>query len=388
MTLDTTVKRIHESMRGAPVLKRAAGTLVGLLDAFLVNGWGMVTAVSASISAGECTMAVGAGNEFEDGCVVLIAGATPSQVNGEHRLTQGGTTIKFDVDASDGPVTGTVTVKYAPCGWEKAYSGSNQAVYRGQNVAGNRRYLRVVDSNVDYARVTGYNAMTTVSAGTGPFPSSAQFSGGLYWHKSDGYTTADQRYDCVGDDRAFYYAPAPQWVASGGTSGYEFGSLVGFFDPVSLASAGDAYCTTITGASSYWADGEFIGNAGLNYVYSERQFSGVGTSLQAGLRPVSGASSGTSGSDGQLGEFPDGISNVLFLSALHLTNGTANYSRRAILPGVWYVPHSNLPAHPTLQPRDTVPGPGALASRKFMLLWLGSSYKKGGLFIDVSGPWR
>ena len=35
---DTSVKRIHESMRGAPVLNGVAGSLIGLLDTFLVNG--------------------------------------------------------------------------------------------------------------------------------------------------------------------------------------------------------------------------------------------------------------------------------------------------------------------------------------------------------------
>ncbi len=42
--MSTTVKRIHESMRGAPTLNGTAGSLVAVLDAFLFNGTAWVSA--------------------------------------------------------------------------------------------------------------------------------------------------------------------------------------------------------------------------------------------------------------------------------------------------------------------------------------------------------
>lgn len=53
-------------------------------------------------------------------------------------------------------------------GWAKAFSGTNLAAYR--SATGNRFYLRVDDTQTGHARLRGYRAMTTVSAGTNIFP--------------------------------------------------------------------------------------------------------------------------------------------------------------------------------------------------------------------------
>lgn len=53
-------------------------------------------------------------------------------------------------------------------GWAKAFSGTNLAAYR--SATGNRFYLRVDDTQAGHARLRGYRAMTTVSAGTNIFP--------------------------------------------------------------------------------------------------------------------------------------------------------------------------------------------------------------------------
>ena len=53
-------------------------------------------------------------------------------------------------------------------GWAKAFSGTNLAAYR--SATGNRFYLRVDDTQPGFARLRGYRAMTTVSAGTNIFP--------------------------------------------------------------------------------------------------------------------------------------------------------------------------------------------------------------------------
>lgn len=390
MTTDTTVKYINESMRSAPVLKRGAGTLIGLLDTFLVNGWGMATASSASISAGVCTINMPVGSEFEAGAVVLVAGATPASVNGEHRLVSGGTALTFASPEPDGAVTGTVTVKYAGCGWQKAYSGTNLAVYRSQNVAGARRYLRVNDSNADYARVVAYNSMTGVSTGTGPFPTNAQVSGGGYWHKTDGSTAADQRYDCVGDDMLFVYAPALYYAATGGVDDANAASMPWVFgEPVTRDPAGDVYATTI-GVSTqvYW--GTYEGQAGFPSapgIYCERAHGGAGGAVQTKLRAESGTAA-TSGADTMFGSFPDGILDALYVARMCLDAGVSDGAMRAHLPGVWHIPQTGLVSHPTLKSRDTMPGPGALFARRFMLLWLGPGTKSGAILVDTDGPWR
>jgi hypothetical protein len=88
------------------------------------------------------------------------------------------------------PATGTITSKVAPAGWSKVFSGTNKAVYRGNEVTGTRMYMRVDDTTDSgkSAGVRGYETMTDVDTGTGPFPTVAQASAGIVITKS---TTAD-----------------------------------------------------------------------------------------------------------------------------------------------------------------------------------------------------
>lgn len=66
----------------------------------------------------------------------------------------------------------------AAVGWTKAFSGTNMAAYK-QSAGSNQLYLRVDDTNATDARVVGYETMSDVNTGTGPFPTATQQSGGL-----------------------------------------------------------------------------------------------------------------------------------------------------------------------------------------------------------------
>lgn len=389
---DTSVKRIHESMRGAPVLNGVAGSLIGLLDAFLIDGWGMATASSLSVTGGVATLTMPTGSEFEDHCVVLIAGATPASLNGEQRIsTTNGTTLTFPTTAPNGPATGTITVKYASCNWQKVFSGANLAVYRSQNVMGNRRFLRVADTgNVD-ARIVAYNNMTAVSTGTGPFPTSAQVSGGGYWPKSINADATAQRYDMFGDSMWLYYAPAPYYQYSGGGSDYRISSTRHFGDPIALRTAGDAWGTLLgvgTAASSAGTqDGvSDFGQAGGHFV--ERAVSGTGNPVPIYLFPEGGAGASWSGETQSMGAFPNVIDGKLRMSRQLARLSQSDFTPRSILPGIELVPQTGLTSYSSFQPRDTVPGPGSMSDRRLMYLWSGAGGKQGAFFIDITGPWR
>ena len=69
------VKWMHQGMAGAPVLTNNWGSLTALLDACLVTGWGLLSATSASVSAGVCTLNFASTHSFEPLNVALIAGA-------------------------------------------------------------------------------------------------------------------------------------------------------------------------------------------------------------------------------------------------------------------------------------------------------------------------
>ena len=54
--VDTSVKFFNENLPDAPVLNGVAGSLIGLLTACMVTGFGLRTAVSLVVSGGVATL--------------------------------------------------------------------------------------------------------------------------------------------------------------------------------------------------------------------------------------------------------------------------------------------------------------------------------------------
>ena len=131
-------------MSGAPVLSGTAGTLIAVLDACLVNGFGSVTLNSLVVQNNVATATVSGGHGFAMivgvnnvspgvGPVVRIDGATPAALNGDWRLASvpNSTTFTFAAEGiPDQTATGTITAKRAPAGWAKAFGGANKAAYQ------------------------------------------------------------------------------------------------------------------------------------------------------------------------------------------------------------------------------------------------------------------
>src|SRR5690606_26703121 len=111
----TSVKFYHSQMTGAPVLTGQAGKLIDVLDAVLVNGWGLATVDSVVIASGIATVTRASGHPFEAAGVALIADATVTggSINGEQRvLSATATTYTFDATGiADQTATGTITHK-------------------------------------------------------------------------------------------------------------------------------------------------------------------------------------------------------------------------------------------------------------------------------------
>jgi hypothetical protein len=391
---DTSVKRIHESMRGAPVFNGVAGSTITLLDTFLVNGWGLATAQSLSVSGGVATINMPVGSEFEDHCAVLVAGATPASLNGEQRIaTTNGTTLTFPTTAPDGPATGTITVKYAPCGWEKAFSGTNVAVYRSQDISTSRRYLRVDDSSATETRVVGYNTMTDVNTGTGPFPTSAQIAGGGYWPKVVSAGTTAQRYDLIGDSAIFYIALAHFYKSNGSTDDVSGSYAKPFGALVPLATGGDPWCTVlgVVAASAGYNNptGTVIGGP-YGGLYAERSLDGASPAQSTAAGGEGQDINNISGADNYaLGVFPNAVDGRLRLGRSLLRMTASDRTPRAVMPGVYTVPHTNsVLSYKPFTARCTIPGTGPLAGRKLMLLWFGGASRSGAAFYDITGPWR
>lgn len=381
----TSVKVFHSSMPGAPTLTGAAGSLIALLDACLINGFGLKTVDSLVVSGGVATATISSGHSFEVGSVALIAGATPSALNGERRVAEiTTTTVKFSVSGvPDGTAAGTITIKVAPLGWIKQYSGRNVAVYKRSAPEATAMVLQVDDTATLNARARGFESMSAVNTGIGPFPTNAQLSGGFFWAKAS--TTTDTRsWVVLGDERCFYYAVAPNEYSPLSHHTHFFGDIIPF-------KSGDAYCCALTGSrgdrTNTGADPE--GCVGLSHataagLYLARGDSGIGGAVQGEKLALSHTNT-WSGASNWLGAYPNRADNGLYVEEVFChSQGTF----RGRLPGVYHLTQYALGFFGHL---DKIVGVGPYAGKTFLNLLLGgssSSNNTNPTFFDFEGPWR
>lgn len=389
--MTTTVKHFHSAMTGAPVLSGTAGSLIAVLDACLVNGFGLKTADSVVVSGGIATATFSTGHSFEPDVIALAAGATPAGLNGEKRvLTTSTNTITFDAtDIADGTATGTITVKLAPAGWAKSFAGTNLAAYRSTDVTGTRMFLRVADGTTT-ARVVGYESMSDVNTGVRAFPLNAQVAGGGYIPKANAANATARAWTLIADSRGWWLH-----IHTDTTSPGISGSVWGFGDYDSLKSGDPFACAlqcsmTDTSASSTanGAAAEYIGLTNVAGPFTPRSFTGMGGSVQLDHAQESHCTStGTSGAtaSSMAPTYPNGPNNGLLLSRKLLVE--RGLALRGVSRGLLMAAQN---CHTQFNWRDKVPGQGQYAGRTLMAVKCGSAAgtaSQGVVFFDITGPW-
>lgn len=301
-TISNKVRLYRYSDANAPVLSGTAGALVSLLDACLVDGYDPKTINTLTVAGNNATAVISAGHSYEVGAVIRIAGATPAALNGDWRLASvTGTDAVFSVEGlgiAEGAATGTITALRAPVGWAKIYSDTNRAAYRSLDYAShNGMVLYVDDTGTTTARTRGYESMSDIDTGTGPFPTDAQSSGGLWWGKSDSASSSARRWALVADAKSMALATCAQGAYQNSANCPTFGALRD-------THAADSYAHVISGATSSanatsWASGPANGlhvfngnNANEGGVFLARTITGTGGSVAASVR-VSASSTTT-----------------------------------------------------------------------------------------------
>ena len=379
-------------MNGAPVLSGTAESLINVLDACLVNGFGLQTASSVVVNNYIATATFPSSHPFEPDTIALFSGAVLPQLNGEKRiLTTTTNTVTFTVTGiANGSSAGTITARLAPAGWEKPFSGTNLAAYRSLDVESTRMYLRVDDTGTVNARVVGYETMTDVNTGTGPFPTTTQISGGGWWPKAHIANATARAWTLVADGKGFilhvHTAASPP-----GISGvvWEFG------DFASLKS-GDAYACrlqchnadTSSASSNVPSQSDYCSNSPQAGAYLPRSFTTLGGAVAGahaaqGLFQTSGASGATLNSPTPI--YPNGPDNGLILVRKIIIEPSVclrGYGRGL------YVAPQNL--HTQFNWRDKIDGQGELAGRKLLAIKCGSpagTTSQGAVFMDITGPW-
>lgn len=402
MAYNTTVKFFHSGMAGAPSLTGTAGPFIAMLDACLKDGFGQQTATSLTVSGGIATLTVPSTHPFDTHTVVLVAGATPSGLNGEKRvLSSAANTITFDATGiADGTATGTITVKLAPAGWTKPFSGTNLAAYQSSNVASTKAYLRVDDTAAQNATVRAYETMSDINTGTGHCPTMGQAASGYFWPKANTTGGAARSWIVIADEKTIWVKVC---TVSGAiqAAGITFGA--GDF---ASRKVGDAYCFHIFGPTvdtstqasvsiiNHYSmgHGDYIGQAA--YGATLRSATGIGGASPCFKRPekywyaaetVPGVGTYDSGVAG-LYPYPNTAGNELLLSPLLVSDATGLRGR---IRGLLHCPQNlSVSSFPALALID---GQGVLAGRKLLAVngnTPAANSSNSVYFFDVTGPWE
>jgi len=373
----------------SPVLSGTAGAMLAVLDAVLVNGFGSQSVSTLVVASNIATVTHGSAHaQIVDG-IANITGATPAGLNGDKRVLSV-TTNGFTFAApgiSDQTATGTITAKVASLGWTKPYSGTNLAAYKPSAVEATGCLLRVDDTGTTTARVRGYETMTDVNTGIGPFPTVAQQAApGRWWSKSDVASAAARSWFVIGDDRCFYLFMAPNSNTTYGTQGVFFGDFISVKSNDPYACFLFANTADRSTAASNLSDSIEYSNGSVN---TDAGFVARNANTLGGaqsLAPENAFGTGTNYTSG-LGAFtyPSPVDNGLTLCRPRLIGSTSGL--RGYLPGMKVTPQ-NMSAGP-FNSGDVVMGAGDLAGVKLRAIKTGTTTTSAGVcFFDMLNDWR
>ncbi len=354
-----TVRVYRSTDPNAPSLNGLVGSLINVLDACLVNGYGSLATTSLTQSGGIATVTTSVAHGLTGTPKVLISGVTPAAYNGEYTITvTGASTFTYAVAGS--PATASVqgTVGKASSGWTKPYTGTNLAAYK--QPAGSNGFYLMVDDNTTAtsARMTGYETMSAVNTGTNLFPTAVQQSGGGYLVKSNAASSASRDWTLICNGKLFYLfvnqAAQAQWTTA---VAFAFGDITTY-------KSGDAYHTiiitqdTVTSSSSNLLRLSTNANTITAGHWMARTFAQTGTSVTCSkytdaARSFASADMGLSGVT-----YPNGADGAIILAPCGIGE---TVSHRGILPGLWNICHPDPLSHGDFY----IPATGDLVGKTF-----------------------
>lgn len=286
----------------------------------------------------------------------------------------------------------------AAAGWTEDYSGTNKGVLRAPS--GKRHYFRIDDSNpVALASnregyVRGYESMSAVDTGTGPFPTTTQATtGGNVLRKSATIDTTTRPWVVVADARTCY-----AFIKSGDYGpGY---ASIGFGEFYSLGGANDLYNSFVAGGivRQGTATGEVVipnpANEGLEDLtamtavttghYAPRSF--VAQDIQSAVTfGKHGDAANSAAVLAGLLEYPNRADQGMHLAQVwvHEVVGP-NAIRRGRMRGFWHFLH---PIDSPVRDGDTWAGTGALTGKTFMCI-RPTAVGTGVFVLETSDTWE
>lgn len=141
------VKWFSSENINAPELGNNWGSLLNVLEACLLTGYGAQTIQSITIENGVATADFGAAHKLQLFQWIKISGSTQVALNTEFKILGATTTtIEFLIDLPDQMVVEVLTCSLASLGWSKPFSDTGRAVFQAKDTSKNPYYLRVDDT--------------------------------------------------------------------------------------------------------------------------------------------------------------------------------------------------------------------------------------------------
>jgi hypothetical protein len=339
--MTTDVKFFDGKMAGAPQISGTKGSLLAVIDACLVTGFGLKSVTSITVASGVATVVLSSGN-FVVNQVLLVEGATPAGLNGEKRVLALTAASTFTFDATgvaDGVATGTITAKVAPLGWLKAFAGTNSGAYKIDpalypDTTG--CLVRLEDTGNYATKICGYESMTSVDVGAAPFPTVAQRTTGLWVFRSESTVTTSYRHWFVVGDGRFVYVGVHSYydnLTSYGNCWFGFGEFKSkkTTDPFRFLVTGNGTSDTTSDSQATYA----CTATSASYLYCARSYTGLGGSV--GVNTSTWPSPyGASGGAGPI-PYPNGPDYGLYLCDAQIIENT-HY--RGDWPGMKFIPQN------------------------------------------------
>lgn len=429
---DTSVKWYSNGMTSAPTVTNQWGNLTSLLDAVLVNGFGLKVVTSLTFipasngSGGVVTCRIPSGHQFKVDQVVAIEGCFEDTYNGEYRID----TVETDKLTYYTPFTlpGTattltnITCKVAPLGFEIVFTRTNKRAYRSKNPESLGNMLVVDDGqkaapydNNTYAKwanvgiAEGMSDIDTVVGAQAPFDPNQQMqnwtsiqSNQMGWHKwyfgrtgrfeNNGDSGGGNRlWVIVGDSRMFYLfitnAAGYNWY---GRTCYCFGDIISF-------KPGDQYSTvlhaednfiSIEGGTYYQQPGHAGAWGGITQTLTFqgsvflRNHTQVGNPVRWGVTSLNVVNAQMINGDGYI-PYPNAPDYSMWLMPVYCRQEDGNM--RGMMPGLRWLPQAT--GHSDLSIIDNVVGQ---EGRKFLFVKssVGASTEGCTNPFDITGPWR
>ncbi len=421
---DLTVKYFNSGMTGAPQLSNNWGDLVALLDACLINGFGLKAIDSLTFANGIATATISSGHSYNPGQVVEIAGAKQPEYNGQFRvLTTTATTFTYAVTgtpASPATTATSLSAKVAPLGWEKPFSATHKAAYRSRNPQSPQNLLLIDNSlktpgyDTSWAKwanvgiVEGMTDIDTIVGAQAPYDpnnptqnwkqvTASQWGWYKWYHaRRQGYDNSgdggggNRNWVLIGDDRLFFLfctnAAGYDWY---GRNSYCFGDIVSF-------KSGDNYATVLAAHDIYWSSNSnqlmsFPSEYGGDTMVKSLDFYGhvllrnhtqLGYPVRFGLTSLNTNNGQQICGRGPM-PFPNGADYSLWLLPTYVSQEDGHM--RGLMPGMYWMPQDR--PYSDLTVVDNVVGQ---EGRRFLLVrtQYGSETEGAQIAFDITGPWR